>query len=108
LARALVGAPLAFAVGGEEAEAAALDEVADAAGGRVVVVVEEHGRQRRWDALVAVAEVVAEDADAVPPGGHAGGEAADIDVAVVALFAGVGIVQVGAADAEGFAALSVK
>src|SRR5690606_39593285 len=58
LAGALVGAPLAFAVGGEEAEAAALDEVADAAGGRGVVVVEEHLAERGGDALVAVAVVV--------------------------------------------------
>ena len=104
LAGTFVGAPLALSIGGEEAEAAAFDEMADAAGRWIVVVVEIHVSERVPHAFVAVAVVVTEDADVVPTGVHAGGESTDIDVAVIAFFAGVGIVQVAAADAEGVAA----
>ena len=76
-----------------------------ATGGWVVVVIEEHIAEGRAHAFVAVAVVVAQDLRLVAVGIDAGGEAADIDVAVVALLPGVVVVEIRTADAEGVPAL---
>ena len=112
LARTPIGAPGALAVERAEPGIAVFHQEGRAAGRRIVVVVLEDIAIRGDGLLVAVAEVVADDVHARTVGIHAGGEAPDPHVAVVALLAGdlrrvpaqlgaPGVV--GAADAEGLA-----
>ena len=89
LAGTTVGVPVAFAIAREEPEVAVLHQVGRAAGRRVVVVVVEDVAEAGDGLLVAVAEIEPEDFHARATRLHAGREAADVDVAVVALGAGV-------------------
>ena len=104
LSGAFVGTPSAEAVPGEEAETAALDDVAHAARRWVVVVILKMVAEGGDDGLKGVPVVEAEDAGGGAVGIDAGGEPSDINVAVIAGLAGVGVVHVRAADAEGLAA----
>lgn len=89
LARALVSLPATFAVAGVEAEVAVFLEVGRAGGGRIVVVVLKNVAEGSHGLLVAVAEIKTDGLDLRAVGIHAEGGAADVDVAVVAFFAGV-------------------
>ena len=88
LARPAIGLPGALAVVRREAEVGVLHHPADAAGRRIVVVVLEDVAERGDRLLVAVAVVVADDLGVGAVRVHADGEAADVDVAVVARLAG--------------------
>ena len=103
LAGALVSAPLAFAVLGEKAQVGPFEQVGDAAGWRVIVVILKVVAKGSQNLLIRVAEVMAEDACLRAIWVHAGRKAADVNVAIVGRFAGPGIVQVAAADAKGLA-----
>ena len=84
-----------FGVAGEVASAAVFEDVGDAAGGWIVVVVLEDVAEGVERLLVGVTVAVADDFGVGAVGVHADGEAGGPDVAIVGALAGDGAVIYG-------------
>ena len=100
LTGAFVGFPRALAIGGGEAGVPAVEHGGDAASWGIIVIALKDIAEGSDRLFVTVAEVVGDDFYLFAVGLHAGGEAPDPDVAIVAFESGDFLFLVGATHAE--------
>ena len=100
MAGAFVGFPGALAIGGGKAGVSAVEHGGDAASWGIIVIALKDIAEGIDRLFVTVAEVVGDDFDLFAVGLHAGGEAPDPDVAIVAFESGDFLFLVGATHAE--------